>query len=448
MIARRRWTWNAGTAGAALCMVALVLLLMPSLLAAAIGIELIALAFWLWARADEHASEQVRRWQWLRRPAMAVWVAFAVHAASPSLRHVLTSTTGFRAAPLTWIEAAALVWAGLELVAALPLARPYSDFPGPYVSARPWLPVVLPSTGFLLLWNQSNHWTSVPAVGHIATVLLILTALLAALRAFARRGWTVSLRWLSVAHSALALVLLSEGVVAGESALLIWLGAFGGPAFILAGELAGASPRRGAFNARLWRAASFVSTASLGWPVLMALAPRPVDVRIVGFVVVSVALAISTWIMVGRLEVAPERRRLMRPGSGITVSRVAGVLTLLLGPIGLTLAWWEGFEPHWAQSAVAFAPFVLGAGLAVGKRRRRGPQIGPLIAAVGKLAKPLAAAAYRSIIGWERGVLRVVLATARVVFSPVRDLHTGDAQEYLLFLAGVGVLALLLPLLR
>jgi hypothetical protein len=124
------------------------------------------------------------------------------------------------------------------------------------------------------------------------------------------------------------------------------------------------------------------------------------------------------------------------------------VLTLVLGPVGLTLAWWEGFEPHWMPSALAFAPIVFGAGLAVGKRRRRGPQIGPLIAAVSKLAKPLAAAAYRAIIGWERGVLRVVLATARVLFSPVRDLHTGDAQEYLLFLAGVGVLALLLPLLR
>ena len=32
--------------------------------------------------------------------------------------------------------------------------------------------------------------------------------------------------------------------------------------------------------------------------------------------------------------------------------------------------------------------------------------------------------------------------------APLRDLHTGDAQEYLLFLVGLAVLALVLPLLR
>ena len=37
--------------------------------------------------------------------------------------------------------------------------------------------------------------------------------------------------------------------------------------------------------------------------------------------------------------------------------------------------------------------------------------------------------------------------TARRPLQPGR-VHTGDAQEYLLFLVGVGVLALLLPLLR
>ena len=57
-------------------------------------------------------------------------------------------------------------------------------------------------------------------------------------------------------------------------------------------------------------------------------------------------------------------------------------------------------------------------------------------------------AAYRAIVGWESGVIRAVMATTRVALSPVRDLHTGDAQEYLLFLVGGGVLALLLQLLR
>jgi hypothetical protein len=36
----------------------------------------------------------------------------------------------------------------------------------------------------------------------------------------------------------------------------------------------------------------------------------------------------------------------------------------------------------------------------------------------------------------------------RVLSAPLRDLHTGDAQEYLLFLAGLAVLALTAPLLQ
>jgi hypothetical protein len=35
-----------------------------------------------------------------------------------------------------------------------------------------------------------------------------------------------------------------------------------------------------------------------------------------------------------------------------------------------------------------------------------------------------------------------------MAIAPSRDLHTGDAQEYLLFLVGLSVLALVLPLLR
>ena len=45
---------------------------------------------------------------------------------------------------------------------------------------------------------------------------------------------------------------------------------------------------------------------------------------------------------------------------------------------------------------------------------------------------------------WSAGATRLV----RVLATPLRDLHTGDAQEYVLFLVGVAVLAILLPLLR
>ena len=49
------------------------------------------------------------------------------------------------------------------------------------------------------------------------------------------------------------------------------------------------------------------------------------------------------------------------------------------------------------------------------------------------------------VAGATRGAGRGI---ARALGAPARDLHSGDAQEYLLFLVGVAVLALLLPVLR
>src|SRR3989442_1253452 len=83
----------------------------------------------------------------------------------------------------------------LELLAALPLARPFSDRPGPLLAIGPWLPLVLPAAGFLVLWRQAAHWTPVPWVRASAVSLLVLTAFLAALRAFSRGQWTATLRW-------------------------------------------------------------------------------------------------------------------------------------------------------------------------------------------------------------------------------------------------------------
>ena len=68
----------------------------------------------------------------------------------------------------------------------------------------------------------------------------------------------------------------------------------------------------------------------------------------------------------------------------------------------------------------------------------------------------LAAASARSI--WARenpfncpsavGASRSLANACIALGAPARDLHTGDAQEYLLFLVGLAVLALLLPLLQ
>jgi hypothetical protein len=59
-----------------------------------------------------------------------------------------------------------------------------------------------------------------------------------------------------------------------------------------------------------------------------------------------------------------------------------------------------------------------------------------------------AASIFRGLVASERRLVAALAASLRMLVSPLRDLHTGHAQEYLLFLVGVAVLALLLPLLR
>src|SRR5262249_44752253 len=75
-------------AGAACAALGVVLLMLPGLGWAALGLELVALAFWLWARSLPDRSEQLARWGWLRRPPMALWLAAALFLALPELRLV------------------------------------------------------------------------------------------------------------------------------------------------------------------------------------------------------------------------------------------------------------------------------------------------------------------------------------------------------------------------
>jgi hypothetical protein len=438
-----------GARGALACIVGIALLLVRSPLASAIGMELFALAFWTWARASDDAREQVPRWAWLRRPATALWLAVGLHAVRPAIANDPLAHGALRFALLEGFQAACIVWAGLELVAALPLARPYSDFPGPYLPSRPWIPVALPCAGFLVLWSLAPYWTGIEVVRRVVVALLLVTTLLAAFRAFARRGWTASLRWLAVAHTSLALIPLAARTLHPQAIFLLWLGAFGGPAFVLAGELTGASPRRGRLNARLWRAAGWTSTASVAWPALLTAGHDPSRIaRVAGWAAGAVAVAISTWIMVGRLEVAPERRRIMRPGAGITAGRIAAAIIMGLGPAGLALGWWFGFEPHWLPIVLALLPAVVGGVLAIAPRQTSPLQLRATARRLAVGGRRLAAWAYRFAMRTERTLLAAVTGLARSIATPLRDLHTGDAQEYLLLLSGVALLALLIPLLR
>src|SRR6266516_8178562 len=207
--------------GMLLCVPGLLLLWWPSLWASALGLELVATAFWWWARAATDPEREIRRWAWLRRPAGALWLAAAIHAAVPGLSH---QSAWFRQSLELWrhVDAIAVVWAGLELVAALPLARPYSDLPGPLLPIRPWLPVMLPAAGFIVLWRQEPHWTQIVAVRNVTEVLLALTAVLATLRAFGRRRWTASLRWLVVSDCAMAVLLITVRAVLPVVVLMLW----------------------------------------------------------------------------------------------------------------------------------------------------------------------------------------------------------------------------------
>ena len=87
--------------------------------------------------------------------------------------------------------------------------------------------------------------------------------MLSTLRAFGRRRWTASLRWLVVTDCAMAVLLITVGAVLPGVVLMLWLAACGAHAFLLAGELRGAAPRRGVVLSVLWRLSTWVSSTAL-----------------------------------------------------------------------------------------------------------------------------------------------------------------------------------------
>ena len=72
----------------------------------------------------------------------------------------------------------------------------------------------------------------------------------------------------------------------------------------------------------------------------------------------------------------------------------------------------------------------------------------PGVRAQGGRARRVARAAFNAVMGFERRLVAVLVRIGQALIAPARDLHTGDAQGFLLFLAGVAVLGLVLPLLR
>ena len=74
--------------------------------------------------------------------------------------------------------------------------------------------------------------------------------------------------------------------------------------------------------------------------------------------------------------------------------------------------------------------------------------VGSLRLVDGATTRDFALSVFRLVVTLERQLAAAVGALLRGLGAPARDLHTGDAQEYLLFLVGLSVLSLLLPLLR
>jgi hypothetical protein len=442
----------------------LVCLALPGETSAAIGAELLAAAFWLWSRTGEDRREQLARWGWLRRPAMALWLAAALAIALPApsappipdvfsatgettqLSELAPRTERDPVAPLRTAEAFAVLWAALELLGALPLSRPYPDLTGPLPNAGAWLPAVLPAAGFLVLWRLSPVWTAAPWLRELAQALLLLAAVVAVLRAYVRRSWTASLRWLAVFDSAFAGLLVALDAVPGEIAFLLWFAAAGGRLVALASEVRGASERRGPGLAALWRAASWTAGATLAWPLLLVAGFGGGRFHPVPLVLLAAPAWLAATVSRRRMVEAPERRAVSRRDPARAVSVVAALATLALGPLALLLAWWGGLEASFPGVLVAFAPALLA--LLPRRASGRASAVWEASVAAGASARDFALAVYRSVTSAERAVAGGMGGALRALAAPLRDLHTGDAQEYLLFLVGVAVLALLLPLFR
>jgi len=459
---------SPGVAGAVCAALGVLSLLLPGIGWGAIGVELVALAFWIWARSLPDRREQLARWSWLRRPAMALWLAAALFLALPELRNAFVEVPGgpasgpftpprFLPVPLLMsrdplfllrtLASLAVIWAGLELMAALPLSRPFPDLSGPARSVGPWLTAILPVTGFLILWKQADLWTRAPLVREIAILALMVTVLLSALRAYGRRSLTATLRWLVVYDSALASLLVARDVLPGEMAALLWLGSAGGRLIALAAELRGQAVRRGPALTRLWRITGWVAATSLVWPLLADSAYRQNRFHPFEFFVLAAPAFLASTLWSRRLIPAPERRARARvEDRAPRLSRLGAIVTLAIGPAALAWAWWRGFESQWPWALLALLPMAL-AWFPL-RRLARAPADPTETVPAPAATRDLASTTFRAVTLVERQMAAAVAGIARALGAPARDLHSGNAQEYLLFLVGVAVLALLLPLLR
>jgi hypothetical protein len=308
---------------------------------------------------------------------------------------------------------------------------------------------MLPAAGFLVLWRQADAWTSGPLMRELAVVMLTIAAALAVLRAYSRRSWTASLRWLAAFDSALAALLVALDATSAEVAFLLWFAAAGGRLMALAAEVRGASGRRGSQMTLLWRLAGWSASASLSWMLLAHVVFAGGRLRLFEYAALAAPIYLAAVLSLRRVVEAPDRRALSRTDPSRLLGGAAALLTAAVGPAALALAFGAGLRTTWLVALLSGAP----AALALFPRPMPGAQseLPPLLrgsVAVGASARDFSLSVFRFVITFERQLASAIGALLRGLGAPARDLHTGDAQEYLLFLVGLSVLALLLPLLR
>ena len=256
-------------AGAAVATVGVRLLLLPGWRGRRSGWSWWRLAFWLWARSLPDRAEQLARWGWLRRPPMALWLAAALFMALPELKLVFSTVPAAAPSGLYLcrprscrrrcpcratrccccgrLASLAVLWAGLELMAALPLSRPFPDLTGPARRSARGSPPSFRSPASSCCGGRPRLWTRGAAgardrdarahAGRRAGALL---------RAFSRalaHGHAALARWCTTRRSRRCSWRATW--CTARSPALLWLGAAGGRLIALAAELRGQAARRG-----------------------------------------------------------------------------------------------------------------------------------------------------------------------------------------------------------
>jgi len=130
------------------------------------------------------------------------------------------------------------------------------------------------------------------------------------------------------------------------------------------------------------------------------------------------------------------------------MASITALATLATAAAGLVLVWWSGFQAPGLQPVYAALPMLLGGGAAWWTSRPESALAAETAQRWGTATRGAAQTVAGVLLTLERWPVRGALAIGRVLLAPARDLHTGTAQEYLLFLVALGVLALVLPLLR